>query len=141
VSAPHDDHASPRGDRASASIGDVLTDISSDLTTLLRQEVDLAKAELRQSASRAGKGAGMFAGAGLAGHMTLLFLSIAAWWGIGDQTGHGWSALIVAAVWATIAAILALTGRKEIKTITGVPQATDTVRKIPSAVAGHEETR
>jgi hypothetical protein len=138
VSTPYDS-ASPPGERA--SIGDMLTDISADLTTLMRQEVELAKAEIQQSAKRAGKGAGMFAGAGVAGHMTLLFISIAAWWGIGDKTGYGWSALIIAALWGVIAAVLAVTGRSEIKTITGVPQTTDTVKKIPSAVAGHEETR
>jgi hypothetical protein len=123
------------------SIGELLSDISTDITTLMRQEVALAKAEATQSAKQAGKGAGMLAGAGVAGHMVLLFISIALWWGIGDKTGHGWSALIVAAIWAIIAAILAATGRKEMKNVTGVPRTTDTVKKIPSAVAGNEETR
>jgi len=69
------------------SIGELLADVSEDITTLMRQEVELAKAEIKQSATRAGKGAGMFAGAGIAGHMVLLFVSIAVWWGIGDHTG------------------------------------------------------
>lgn len=124
-----------------SSIGEMLTDISTDLSTLVRQEIELAKAELRQSAGKAGKGAGMFAGAGVAGHMVLLFLSIALWWGLGDKTGHGWSALIVAVIWAIIAGVLALMGKKEIKQVQGVPKTTETVKKIPSAVAGHEETR
>jgi Na+/melibiose symporter-like transporter len=123
------------------SVGDLLAAVSTDLSTLMRQEVALAKAELTQSAKQAGKGAGMLAGAGVAGHMVLLFISIALWWGIGDKTGHGWSALIVAAIWAIIAAILAARGRKEMKNVTGVPRTTDTVKKIPSAVAGNEETR
>jgi len=130
---------SPPGERP--SIGEVLSDISADITTLMRQEVALAKAEITQSAKQAGKGAGMLAGAGVAGHMVLLFLSIALWWAIGDKTGHGWSALIVAILWAIIAAVLASTGRKELKNVDGVPQTTDTVKKIPSAVAGNEETR
>jgi hypothetical protein len=138
-SAPSPDGAAPTGGRP--SIGDMLSDISSDLTTLMRQEVELAKAELQQSAKRAGKGAGMFAGAGVAGHMTLLFLSLAAWWGIGDRTGHAWSAVIVAVAWAVIGAVLAATGRSEIKTVTGAPQTAATVKKIPAAAAGHEETR
>jgi hypothetical protein len=123
------------------SVGELLSDISNDISTLMRQEVALAKAELTQSAKQTGKGAGMLAGAGVAGHFVLLFISIALWWGIGDKTGHGWSALIVAAVWAIIAAILAARGRKEMKNVTGVPRTTDTVKKIPSAVAGNEETR
>ena len=123
------------------SIGELLSDISTDLSTLMRQEVALAKAELTQSAKQTGKGAGMLAGAGVAGHFVLLFISIALWWAIGNATGHGWSALIVAAIWAIIAAVLAAMGRKEMKNVPGVPRTTDTVKKIPSAVAGNEETR
>ena len=122
------------------SLGELLTDIGDDVSTLLRQEVELAKAEIKQSASSAGKGAGMLAGAGVGAHMVLLFLSIAAWWGIGDSIGHGWSALVVAAIWAVIAAVLALTGKKELKTVSGVPKTTETAKKIPRAAAGHEET-
>ncbi len=73
--------------------------------------------------------------------MVLLFLSIALWWGLGNAIGRGWSALVVAVIWAIIAAILASMGRKEMKNVTGVPRTADTVKKIPSAVAGNEETR
>ena len=123
------------------SIGELLSDISTDLSTLLRQAVALAKAELSQSAKQAGKGGGMLAGAGVAGHFVLLFLSSCLWWGIGNETGRGWSALIVAAILAIIGAVLYSMGRKEMKNVTGVPRTTDTVKKIPSAVAGNEETR
>ena len=123
------------------SVGELLSDITTDLSTLLRQEVELAKAEMKQSASRAGKGAGMLAGAGVAGHFVLLFVSVAAWWGIGDSTGHGWSALIVALIWAVIAAVLSVVGRDRLKTVQGMPRTTETVKRIPSAVAGNEDTR
>jgi hypothetical protein len=139
VSTSYEGTSPPAAERP--SIGELLSDISTDITTLMRQEVALAKAEATQSAKQAGKGAGMLAGAGVAGHMVLLFISIALWWTLGEKTGHGWSALIVAAIWAIIAAILASMGRKEMKNVTGVPQTTDTVKKIPSAVAGNEETR
>jgi Na+/melibiose symporter-like transporter len=139
VSTSYEGTSPPAAERP--SIGELLSDISADLSTLMRQEVALAKAELTQSAKQAGKGAGMLAGVGVAGHFVLLFISIALWWGIGDKTGHGWSALIVAAIWAIIAAVLAARGRKEMKNVDGVPRTTDTVKKIPSAVAGNEETR
>ena len=87
----------PRSDRRSASL---LGDVSKDLSDLVRQEIALAKAEATQSATRVGKGAGLLGGAGVAGHFVLLFLSIALWWGLGNSIGRGWSALIVAAVWA-----------------------------------------
>jgi hypothetical protein len=125
---------------ARPSVGELLSDVTEDLSTLMRQEVELAKAEIRESATRAGKGAGMLAGAGVSGHMVVLFVSVAAWWGIGDYTGHGWSALIIAAVWLLIAAGLALAGRKEIKSVSGLPQTAESVKKIPNAVKGNEET-
>jgi hypothetical protein len=122
-----------------ASVGELLAEVSSDLSTLMRQEFELAKAELRQSATRAGKGAGMFAGAGVAVHMVLIFVSVAVWWGLGNSVGRGWSALIVAAIWLVIAGVLAITGRSEMKSISGLSRTSDTVKKIPDAVKGTEE--
>jgi hypothetical protein len=130
--------APPTDSRPSA--GELLSDVAADVSTLMRQEVELAKAELRQSATRAGKGAGMLAGAGISGYMVLLFVSVAAWWGIGDATGLGWSALIVAAIWLMIAAVLGLMGRREINAVSGIPQTAQTVKKIPNAVRGNEGT-
>ena len=126
-------------DRGQASVGELISKVGEDFSTLVRQEVALAKAELKESAAKAGKGAGMLGGAGVAGHFVLLFLSIALWWGIGNATGWAWSALIVAAVWAVIAAILAAVGRKELKQVEGLPKTTDTAKQIPNAVKGHEE--
>ncbi len=123
-----------------ASVGELFSEVAEDLSTLMRQEVELAKAELRQSATRAGKGAGLLAGAGVSGHMVLLFASVAAWWGLGDAIGHGWSALIVAAIWLMIAATLGLMGRREISAVPGIPQTTQTVKQIPDAIRGNEDT-
>nr|WP_253720242.1 phage holin family protein [Brevibacterium renqingii] len=111
----------------------MLKEVSEDLSTLIRQEVELAKAEMRESATKAGKGAGMFTGAALSGYMVLLFLSLAVWVGISYLTGLVWSAIIVAVIWAIVAAILALTGKKELKTIEGVPRTAETVKEIPKA--------
>ncbi|GAB2476653.1 phage holin family protein [Promicromonospora xylanilytica] len=129
----------PGGPAREQSIGELFSEVSRDLSTLVRQEVALAKAEAAQSAKRAGKGAGMFGGAGVAGHMVLLFLSLALWWALGSALGGGWSALVVAAVWAVVAAVLAMRGRSEIKAVEGLPQTADSVKKIPDALRGHEE--
>ncbi len=120
-------------------MGELISEITSDLSTLMRQEVELAKAEATQSAKRAGKGAGMFGGAGLAGHMVLLFLSIAVWWAIGDGIGRGWSALIVAVIWAVIGLVLFLLGRREFASIRGLDRTADSLKKIPNALQGNEE--
>jgi hypothetical protein len=122
-----------------ASLGELVAEVSRDLSTLMRQEVELAKAEAKQSAQRAGKGAGMLAGAGVAGHMVLLFLSIALWWALGELMGRGWSAVVVAVLWAIVAAVLAMRGRKELRAVEGMPETADTIKKIPNALQGHEE--
>jgi hypothetical protein len=101
------------------------------MSTLMRQEVELAKVELKQSATRAGKGAGMLAGAGVAGHFVLLFLSLALWWALGTVMGLGWSGVVVAVIWAVVAAVLAAMGRKELNAIKGMPRTAETLQEIP----------
>jgi hypothetical protein len=126
---------------ASTSLGDLLGEVSRDISTLMRQEVDLAKAELKQSASRAGKGAGLLGGAGYAGAMAVLFLSIALWWGLGHLIDNGWSAVVVAVIWGIIAAIMFVSGRKKLKEVQGAPQTVDSLKKIPDTVKKNEENR
>jgi hypothetical protein len=127
----------PPREESLRSIGALVSDISQDLTTLVRQEVELAKAEARESATRAGKGAGLLAGAGVAGQLALVFLSVALWWALGEQIGRGWSGLVVALVWAVIAGVLAMVGRGQLKRAPGLPRTTDTVKDIPEALKGH----
>jgi len=124
-----------------ASIGELLGDVTRDLSTLMRQEVELAKAELKQTTTRAGKGAGMLAGAGIGGHFVLLFLSLALMWALGAIMALGWAALIVAVIWAIIAAVLASVGRKELKQIKGLPQTGETLSEIPPTLKPGEVNR
>ena len=114
-----------------SSLGDLLGEVTRDMSTLMRQEVELAKVELKQSATRAGKGTGMLAGAGIAGHFVLLFLSLALWWALGTVMGLGWSGVVVAVIWAIVAAVLATMGRKEINAIKGMPRTAETLQEIP----------
>ncbi|MGN6330930.1 MAG: phage holin family protein [Motilibacteraceae bacterium] len=144
------DYADVRTDRASTdtsgSIGELIKQVTDDLSTLVRQEMQLARAEMMQSAKRAGTGAGMLGGAGFAGYFVLLFLSISLWWAIGDGIGYGWSALIVAVLWAIVAAVLAVTGKKKLAETDPVPRRTvETAKEIPQALkpdpnAPHETT-
>jgi hypothetical protein len=122
-----------------ASLGDIVGDISSGLSTLLRQEVALAKAEARESASQAGKAAGLFSGAALGGWMAALFLSLAVWeWIAGAIDNRGWAAVIVMAVWAVIAAALAAMGRTEMRRVSGLPRTVETTKRVPDALKGQE---
>jgi uncharacterized membrane protein YqjE len=96
-------------------IGDLLRDLSDQTTTLVRQEIDLAKAELAQKGKRAGAGAGMFGGAGVFGlfafgALTTVLIVVL------DSAMTLWlAALIVALVYAAVAAVLALNGKKEME--------------------------
>jgi uncharacterized membrane protein YqjE len=97
------------------SIVEIVGDISADMTTLVRQELDLAKTEAKQEVARVGKGAGMFAGAALAGFFTLFFVSLALTYLLDNWMPVELAALIVALLWAIAAAVLAVTGRKNVK--------------------------
>src|SRR5919107_3257057 len=106
-----------RPDVEGTSVGQLMGEVAKDLSTLMRQELELAKAEVKAEASKAGKGAGLMGAAGFAGYMVLLFLSIALWWALSHLVGHSWSALIVAVIWAVVAAVLYSMGRKQLKQI------------------------
>jgi len=106
------------------SIGELIGDVSDDLTRLFRQEVELAKVELRAEAGKAGKAAGMLGGAGVAAHMTALLLSLALMFALGAVMPLGWAALIVAVVWGIAAAVLYSSGRARLRTVNPVPKQT-----------------
>lgn len=134
--------ATPSEQKAeSTSLGDLLSEVTRDLSTLMRQELELAKAELRESATKAGKGAGMLGGATYGALMAVFFLSVALWWALGFLTGLGWSAVIVAAVWTIIALILFLTGRKQLTSMKGAPQTVESLKQIPDAMKRNEENQ
>jgi uncharacterized membrane protein YqjE len=97
------------------SLGAIVSDLTQDLSTLVKQELELARTELKQEAAKAGKGAGLLGGAGVAGHLVLIFLSLTLTFLL-DKAMPLWvAALIVTVIWAVIAGVLALTGRKALK--------------------------
>lgn len=105
--------------------GELLKELSDQTTTLVRQEIDLAKAELSEKGKTAGIGAGMFGGAGLMGVLALAALTTAIIVAL-DQAMALWlAALIVAIVYAAIAGVLALRGKTQIKkAVPPVPEQT-----------------
>ena len=139
------------------SVGKLIGDVTRDLSTLMRQELELAKAELKADANKAtgevkaqgakaGKGAGMLAGAGFGGYMAAIFLSLALMWALASAIPTGWAALIVAVVWGVIAAVLFVMGRKQLKTIDFTrlkqinpkpEQTVETLQQVPGALKPH----
>ncbi|KTR85741.1 phage holin family protein [Leucobacter chromiiresistens] len=126
---------------ANESLGDLLSEVTGDLSTLMRQELALAKAELRESAKNTGRGAGMLGGAAYAGSMVVLFLSIALWAALATLVGGGWSGLIVAVIWAIIAAVLFVVGKAQLKKVKGAPQTMETLQEFIPTLKRNEENR
>ena len=97
------------------SLGEIVSDVSNDFATLMKQEVELAKVELKQELTKAGTGAGMLGGAGFSGYFVLLFLSLALVFLLDNWLPIEVASLITALVWAVVAAVLAVLGRKKLK--------------------------
>jgi Putative Actinobacterial Holin-X, holin superfamily III len=124
-------------DVGEVSVGQLLSEVTRDLSTLMRQEMELAKAEIKQEVTKTGKGAGMLGGAGFAGYMVLLFLSIGLWWGLANVMNEAWAALIVALVWGVIGAVLYARGRAQLRAVHPKPEQTvDTLKQVPDALKG-----
>jgi uncharacterized membrane protein YqjE len=100
------------------SIPDLLKQLSQQTTTLVRQELELAKAEMAQKGKRAGLGAGMFGGAGAAALLGLGALSAAAIAALDAALPLWLSALIVAVIWLVVAGVLAMTGKTKVQQAT-----------------------
>ena len=116
--------------RTDESIGNLISQVAGDVSTLFRQEVALAKAELKEEAVKAGKAGGMLAGAGFAGYMVAVLLSLALVFALGAIMPLGWAALIVAVVWAVVGGVLYAVGRKRMKNVDPVPRQTvETLRE------------
>lgn len=136
------DMPTPSQDKAATtSLGELVGEVTRDMSVLMRQELELAKAELTDSAKKAGVGAGLLGGAAYAGMMAILFLSIALWWALGLLVGGGWSGVIVAVLWAIIGGILFAVGKSRLKEVQGAPKTVETVKEIPEALKRNEENR
>ncbi|TMM39731.1 MAG: phage holin family protein [Actinobacteria bacterium] len=107
-----------------SSVGQLISEISDDLSTLFRQEIELAKAEVRQEARKASRAAGMLGAAGFAGYMVALLLTLAVVAGLSNVMDPGWAALLVAVVWAVAGAVLYVTGRQRLRAVSPVPRQT-----------------
>jgi Putative Actinobacterial Holin-X, holin superfamily III len=121
LSSPDHPQATPPTDE---SVGNLVSEVAGDLSTLMRQELALARAELREEAVKAAKGGGLVGAAGLAGWMVLLFVSLTAVWALDEAMDTAWAALIVTGVWALIGVGLYLAGRARLREVSPVPAQT-----------------
>ena len=116
----------------SHSTGDLVKQLSEQTTTLVRQEIELAKAELSEKGKVAGQGAGMFGGAAVVGLLALGVLT-AMILALLDKAMDFWvAALIVTVLYGALAAVLAMSGRDRVKQAT--PPAEQTVETVKEDV-------
>ena len=112
-----------------ASLGELVSAATRDLSTLLRKEVELAKLEIKQDVVAAGKGAGMLGGAGFVSLLAVIFLGIAAAYGIeslGVPLGCGFFAVAVG--YLLLAGALALVGKRNLGKISRPEQTLATLK-------------
>ena len=105
-------------------LGDLVSDLTKSVQTLLKKEVELAKVEIKEQASRAGKGGALMAAAGVIGFVALLLVSWAAAWGLAEGIPTWLAFLAIGLLYGAIAGLLALSGKKKLQTVNPVPRQT-----------------
>ena len=125
--------ARPDNEQRDRSTSELLKELSNETTTLVKQEIELAKAELAEKAKPAGLGAGMFGGAGLFGLGAFLALT-ACFIALLEGAIALWlAALIVAVVLFATAAVMALLGRRRVREV-GSPVPEQTIRNVKADI-------
>jgi uncharacterized membrane protein YqjE len=124
-------HDTSHEDLRERPIGDLVKQLAGQTSTLVRQEIDLAKAEMSEKATIAGKGAGLLGGAAVVGLLAAGSLTACLILALGEVIPDWLAALIVALVMGAVAAVLALQGRNRIRAATPpVPEQTvETVKE------------
>jgi hypothetical protein len=113
-----------------AGLTELISRLISQSSTLFREELQLAKTELRQEIRKAGKAGGMFGGAAVTGFLAVLLLSFAAAWGLGDLMEPWLGFLIVGVIWAIVAGVLAMQGKSAVDEVdASLPETTQSVKE------------
>ena len=124
-------HDTPPEELRERPIGDLVKQLAGQTSTLVRQELDLAKAELAEKGRVAGKGAGLLGGAAAVGLLAAGALTACLILALSEVVPDWLAALIVALVLGAVAGVLALQGRNRMRAATPpVPQQTvETVKE------------
>ena len=121
------------------TIGRLVTDASRDISSLISQEIALAKSELKVSVKAGGIGAGLFVAAAFLGVLAIIMLSVAFAYLIhwnGSGLSLHWAFLIVFGVYVALAGLLVLIGVKKVKQGRAPEKAIAQGKQIPSALKG-----
>jgi hypothetical protein len=112
------------------SLGNLVGQLTGDLSRLMRAEISLAKAEAKEDAAQARSGVAMLIGAVMGSQLMLSFLSLAVMFALGRRMTLDLAALLVAVVWAVIAGTLAAAARKALRSVRpSMPETTETLKE------------
>ncbi len=117
------------------SLSELVSEVTAEIATLFRKEVELARVETSEQVSRAAKAGGMLGAAAVIGFLDLILFSFAAAWALSEVVPEGVAFLIVAVVFAIVAGVLAMAGKKRIANINPVPNQTVQTVKADVQVA------
>jgi len=106
------------------SLGQLIARTTSDFTALVRDEIELAKVEIKEEVTTASKAGALLGGAGLMGYLAFTLLCFAAAWGLSEVVPEGVAFLIVGVVIGLVAAVLYLVGRRRLEKFEPVPRQT-----------------
>ena len=106
------------------SVGDLFGQLTTDMSTLMRKEIELARIEIKEEVAKAGRAGGMLGATAVAGYMALVLLSFAAAWGLAELIPTGFAFLVVGLVYAVVAAVLYSKGRRELAKVNPTPTQT-----------------
>jgi hypothetical protein len=110
------------------SLGDLVATATKDFSSLMRQELELAKLEIKRDVVAAGKGAGGLGAAGFMGLLGLIFLSISAAYALGRVVPLGTGFLIVGALYLLLAGLAGLIGLKSFKKMSPPSKTIETLK-------------
>ncbi|HEX8003305.1 MAG TPA: phage holin family protein [Mycobacteriales bacterium] len=110
-------------------VGELIGEIAQDLGTLVRQEIELAKAEVKEEAGKAGGAAGMLGGAGVAGLLVAFFASLTLMFALDALMPIGWAALIVTVLWGVVGFALYTRGRERLRSVKAPQQTIQTLKE------------
>jgi uncharacterized membrane protein YqjE len=125
----HDESLATTPKRPDASLGELLAELTEELTTLFRKEVQLAKTEATEEATRMGKAATMAATAGMAALLGLSMLSLALAWLLDQAMNRALAFAIVGVVWAIAAGVLVARARRTATEIKVLPETKQTLKE------------
>jgi uncharacterized membrane protein YqjE len=125
--APEDLSTEPK--RADMTIGELFSEMTTNVSTLFRKELELAKVEAREEINRTKQAATMFSIAAVATLLALAMLSTALAWWLDEAMHPAVAFAIVGAAWAIGAAVAATTGRNRIKDLEVLPETKETIKE------------